>query len=402
MVAPDQHQKGRITYVVGSLDIGGAERHLIQILPGLAMRGWDVDVFTLSKPGTQAPLLIERGISIHAPRATPAGGNVFLRLLRLGVSTLSYSAYIIRRQPDIVHFYLPQAYLQGGICSLIVGPRLRVMSRRSRNFYQRNHPAMALLERRLHSGMKAVLGNSCAVLTDLREEGIPDRKLGLIYNGIDLTPFSEAKSRTEIRRSLGIADEELVFVKVANLIAYKGHKDLLEALARTNFDTAWRLLCVGRDDGILAELKTLAKRHGISSNVIWAGSRIDIPAVLSAADVGVLASHEEGFSNAVLEYMAAGLPTVATDVGGNAEVLIQEESGLIVPPGDPSSLATALARMTDADTRIRMGITAQAVVAQRFSLASCISAYDAFYESLLARTDIPKQLRVNDLDLWGK
>ena len=384
---------GRIVFVIGSLDYGGAERHLVQVLPGLAARGWDVSVFTLSAPGEQSSVLRNKGINVVAPPLGPRSSHVLYRGVRLIAATLSCITYLLRHRPDVVHFFLPAAYLVGSICALAVGPRCLVMSRRSRNFYQRKHPHLARIERFLHRRMSAVLGNSRPVVADLLAEGVPADRLGLIHNGIDLEPFAAPVNRGSIRRSLGIAEDELVFVKVANLFPYKGHADLLEALAHAPLPAPWRLVCVGRDNGTLVDLRHLASRLGLADKVIWAGRRIDVPELLAAADVGVLASHEEGFSNAVLEYMAAGLPSVVTDVGGNAEAVEDGVTGLLVPPRSPGNLLSALARLFDPQLRQRLGAGARARVELEFSLEVCVSAYDDLYRSLLARSEIPRLLR---------
>ena len=386
----------RIVFIIGSLDYGGAERHLVQVLPDLAARGWDVSVFTLAAPGEQSSVLRNRGITVAAPpRLGRRSSHVIYRGMRLIAAALSSIAYLLRHRPDVVHFFLPEAYLVGGLCALAVRPRCLVMSRRSRNFYQGRHPRLAPIERFLHKRMSAVLGNSQPVVADLLAEGVPVDRLGLIHNGIDLLPFAAPMDRDSMRRSLGITEGELVFVKVANLIPYKGHADLLEALAHAPLPVPWRLVCVGRDDGTLVGLRDLAGRLGLADKVIWAGLRSDVPALLAAADVGVLASHEEGFSNAVLEYMAAGLPSVVTDVGGNTEAVEDGVTGLVVPVRDGQALADALVRLVDPQLRRRMGQAAHARVAEDFSLHACTAAYDALYHSLLAGRGIPAQQRAS-------
>lgn len=387
-------QTKRITFVIGSLDYGGAERHLVQLLPRLHQNGWDVDVFTLSATGAQAHLLQAQNIPVRQPPLPPKTGTLIYRVARLASATSAFSLHLLRRRPDIVHFFLPQAYLLGGICSLATGAKNRVMSRRSLNAYQERHRLAAKVERFLHGRMQAVLGNSQAVVSDLRSEGVPDCKLGLIYNGIDLKPFAGLIDRAAVRRSLGIDEDALVFVKLANLLPYKGHADLLNALSSAELPAGWRLVCVGRDDGELRHLKDLASRLRIAEHVIWTGSRTDVPDILGASDAGVLASHEEGFSNAVLEYMAAGLPSLVTNVGGNCEA-IGGSTGLIVRAGDTAGMAAALVRLTDRSLRINMGQAARRRVKEDFSLESCVAAYIDLYESVLVGQGVPVGLHPN-------
>jgi len=261
------------------------------------------------------------------------------------------------------------------------------MSRRSLNLYQDRHPMLARLERRLHGHMSAVLGNSMAVVGQLANEGVPQDRLGLIYSGIDPAPSAPAISRTEARRRLGIDAAGLVMATVANLIPYKGHGDLLRALAgiRDRLPPGWLLLCVGRDQGsMLAALEGHAKRLGIAANVRFLGQRMDVPEILAAADLGLLCSHEEGMPNVVLEYMAAGLPVVSTEVGGAGEAVVPEETGLLVPARDPTALGAAiLAIAADRGRARRMGAAGRRVVARRFSPERCAAQYRALYGTLL-------------------
>src|SRR5208282_1725368 len=127
----------------------------------------------------------------------------------------------------------------------------------------------------------------------------------LIYNGIEMPPPATAADRQRVRGALHLPSDTLAITVVANLVAYKGHRDLIAALALLNDRLPqWRLLAIGRDDGIGAELKRQAKALKISDNILWLGERADVGELLAASDIFVLPSHQEGFSNALLEAMA--------------------------------------------------------------------------------------------------
>src|SRR5262249_33160413 len=137
----------------------------------------------------------------------------------------------IKRKPTHVHFMLPEAYLLGAPLAKVARVPLKIMSRRSLNLYQGNW-FVRRMERWLHRSMDAVLGNSLSVVRQLKdEEEVPADRLGLIYNGIVLQDFTNVETRTSLRQSLGIGADELVLCMVANLIPYKGHEDLIDALA---------------------------------------------------------------------------------------------------------------------------------------------------------------------------
>jgi len=382
--------------VVGSLDVGGAERHLVQVLPRLDRGRFQASVFCLTHRGTLAGELEAAGVAVLAPGARSAADNVLMKAYRGVVALWRLRRTLRATRPDVVHFFLPAAYLVGGAASLGV-PVRRVMSRRSLNDYQRRHPGLAPLERLLHRRMDAVLGNARAVVDQLRQEGAPAARLGLIYNGIE--PDTRASGRREdIRGRLGIAEQATVLILVANLIAYKGHADLLRALAAEpeRLPPDWVLLCVGRDDGIGPELRALASDLGIAARVRWLGARDDVPALLAAADIGILCSHQEGFSNSILEGMAAGLPMVVSDVGGNAEAVTDGETGLVVPAHDPARLGAALAALAaDPARRQAMGAAGRERVAGHFSLNACVAAYERLYQGLPTAPGRPVQALID-------
>ncbi len=393
----DSHRALNIMFVIGSLGVGGAERHLSRIAPALVSRGLRVHVYSLAGTGTLHNELERGGVKVLVPPIDRAsiGNSIVLRALRMMLAAIHLTYVMIQKRPRIVHFFLPAAYMVGAVAAWIARINVRIMSRRSLNNYQRAYPAAQWLEKRLHRTMDAVLGNSMAVVRQLRDdEAVPENRLGLIYNGIEAVSASD--DRCAVRASLMIDDRTLVFIVVANLIPYKGHRDLLEAfsLANDRIEQPWRLLIVGRDDGIGSELGAVAGRLNIGSNVSFLGLRSDAASLMSASDVGLLSSHEEGFSNTILEGMAAGLPMIVTNVGGNAEAVVDGETGLVVPPHDPAAFADALVRIArDPALRGRYGAAGRERVGALFSSDACVAKYEALYRGLMqgkAPGDIPE------------
>ncbi len=370
-----------VDVAIRSLDRGGAEQHLSYVLPRLNADRFKVRIVSLYPEGSLS----------QAFRGTPVE---LLSLPDFGRSArLLAFCNEVRRDRPILHCFLPEPYLLFGSAGVLFGASICIMSRRSRNHYQSRHPVAAWVERRLHQRMDALLGNSRAVVQDLLGEGAPPERVRLIYNGIDPGRFATGEMRIfrrqAMRAELGLRHDEIVLTCVANLFAYKGHADLLAALAMlggASRCTRPTLLLVGRDAGERAGLEVQAAQLGLSASVRFLGERSDVPDLLAASDVGVLPSHEEGFSNAVLEGMAAGLPMVVSDVGGNAEAVIENESGLVVPARSPAALAQALAELIgDTSRRLAMGEAARRRVATSFSLDACVAAYEAMYEELWDR-----------------
>jgi glycosyltransferase involved in cell wall biosynthesis len=390
------HLHTDVLFVVPSLEVGGTELHLASISGALAVRGWNVAVYSAAG-GPVAELLKAGNVRlILPPRANRLSGTLpGSGAYGLMVTALHLLGVLLKLRPPIVHFFLPAAYLIGAPLAIVARIKLRVMSRRSLNRYQNKSHFVAPLEGRLHRWMTALLGNSRSVVKELAEEGASAGQLGLIYNGLTTAHITTA-SREQTRTLLGIQEATLVFVIVANLISYKGHLDLVEAFGRLagRIPDDWKLLVVGQDGGAAAAVKSLAIERGIADKLAFLGLRKDVSALLVASDVGLLASHQEGFSNAVIEAMYAGLPMIVTDVGGNAEAVVDGETGIVAPPHDPVSFGEAIVRLArDPALRRSYGAAGRRRVEAHFSLDVCVSRYEALYRGLLAGKsprDIPE------------
>ncbi len=361
----------------------------------LKRKGWEPTVFAMSPGGPLTRVLVEGEVPVYG-FCPPKWLNRTLKNKRLNAYVRLVGTWIMlvwllwKIRPTIVHFFLPAAYIVGAIASIFSPVPFRIMSRRSLNYYQMKRPVLARIERFLHKRMTAICGNSQAVIKDLIAEGVENSKLRLIYNGIDFRSFTSDLSKAEQKKIQGIAPNTLVFVIVANLIPYKGHFDLIDAftIIKDKLPPAWLLICLGRDDGIQKELVTRIQLAGIEQHVKFFGSRSDVADFLRLSDVGILCSHEEGFSNAVLEGMAAGLPMIVTDVGGNAEAVIDDTTGYVVSAKSPVELGRALLRVCDSSTRERLGNAGRKRVVENFSLEECIMRYEELYIGLRASRDI--------------
>lgn len=369
----------RILFVTAKLDVGGTELHLLYLLPELSRCGYHITLFALKRGGTLTARFRELGIEVVEPDRDTQGRAGIVR------SAWVLFRHMLSNRYDVVHYYLPAAYIVGAVCTLATSRAWRIMSRRSLNRYQDHKPISKFAERTLHRFMHRIVGNSQAILAELSAEGVSPSKLVLIHNGVRQTePITEEK-KAQIRQSMGISPSACVFINVANLIPYKGHQDMIRALAKANdhLPTGWRALFVGRDTGIGATLVRLSEEETISDHIIWTGERSDASELIQIADVGIQFSHEEGFSNAILEMMAAGLPCIASDVGGNPDAIQHEECGLLVPPGSIKSLSAAIVRLgCSPESRHKLGQAALDRAKDRFSLSVCLEKYLSLYEGL--------------------
>jgi len=366
------------------LDIGGTETHLARVLPLLRQRGLDVSIFVLERGGALEAALVGAGVPVLGPDAGRS-------LLRAG---LLLRQSLDRLRPDVVHYFLPRPYLVGSLATAGSPPAIRIMSRRSLSDYQRKHPVLGWVERRLHRATRALLANSTAVADELAAESGDRRKVGVIHNGIEIPPAVSPEKQQGLRRELGIPTDAFALAVIANLAVYKGHADLLAALAGIagRLERCWRLILTGRDMGAATALRRQALSLGIDDNMLWLNVRPNAADLLDAADVAVLPSHQEGFSNSLLEKMARGLAVIATRVGGNLDAIDDGVSGILVPPGDPAALGAAILRLhADRELRARLGAAARQRVEQHFSLAACVTRYLNLYGGVRAAGDIPIQ-----------
>lgn len=370
-----------ILFVITGFGVGGSERQLTLLASALATGGMTVAVFGFIDGPVRAELRRAGVEPILAMGAQRLRGK---SLVSLPLAVVHLFWLMLRRRPRIVHFFLPQAYLVGAPLSVLAGVPVRIMSRRSLNTYQRGH-MIRIVERCWHTFMQAVIGNSRSVVEQLKTEGVAWERAGLIYNGLDETEFAPKDGAEKNHTALGFPPSVLTMSIVANLIPYKGHSDLIEALALAapRLPTGWRLLVVGRDDGIGGALKQQAHSLGLADHVMFLGARHDIPAIFRASDIGIVSSHEEGFSNVILEGMAMAVAMVVTRVGGNAEAVIDGETGLVVPACDPQSLSEAILRLAgDAVLRAKFGDAGRRHVAQYFSLGRFIDCHRKLYRAL--------------------
>jgi glycosyltransferase involved in cell wall biosynthesis len=370
-------QHPRIVVVSSRLDVGGTERHIARILPALQRRDLDISLYVMERGGPLEADIAAQGVRVEG---SPPGG-----VLHWPKATLALARWLRRERPDVVHFFLPRPYIFGSLAAELARHRLRLMSRRSLTVYREKYPLLGRVERFLHGRTFGILGNSQAVMDQLADEVDDTSKLALIHNGIDLPSPVFTSRRRQTRDLLQIPDDALVMTVIANLIAYKGHRDLVAALApiKDQLPQPWRLLAIGRDDGIGADLKAQSQQLGIGDNILWLGERSDVDELLSASDMFILPSHQEGFSNALLEAMAARLPVVATAIGGNRDAVVEGETGSLVPVREPRALAAAILRLArDPVLRASFGEVGRRRVEQRFSLEACVDRYERLYRVL--------------------
>ena len=260
---------------------------------------------------------------------------------------------------------------------------VRIGSRRD-VFMPERTPAQQRLQRLAYRFAHRVVANSSAAVDRLIEEGVAVRKIAHIANGLDLDRYDASARGSRPRR---------VIATVANLRPGKGHDVLLKAAANVVRRIPDVTFLIIGDGPRREELERLAASLRISAQVQFTGYRSDVPEMLRQADVFAFPSFMEASPNAVIEAMAAGLPIVATRVGGIPEVIEHERSGLLVAPGDDRALAAALVRAIERPALAsQLGDAARQAVEARFSFDRMVGEFQQLYFDELAARVAPEVL----------
>ena len=288
---------------------------------------------------------------------------------------------------DVVHTHLPEAAWYALPGAYLRRSPVRISHLHNTHWYW---PAKL---RRLDRAASAFASLSLACSTAVRDFArdrlhYPAGKLEVLRNALDLSPFESLPTREAARRSLDLPQDSPILTCVASLDEQKGHEHLLEALVRIRAEAPGvRLLVVGDGESAIREgLEEAVRRKGLEQAVTFLGTRHDVPLLLAASDVFVLASLWEGLPMVLAEAGAAGVPAVATSVGGVPEIVEDGVTGLLAPAGDPDRLAGAvLALLADPQRRLRMGEAARRRVTTMFDIQMAAARLEELYLDLLDR-----------------
>jgi glycosyltransferase involved in cell wall biosynthesis len=377
-----------ILFVIGTLEIGGAETQLVEMVLHLHRR-FAPAVCCLASSGPLAQRLEDAGIRVTTIGLRGARHGTWRRflpaLLRLPIDLVRFAVCVNAHKPLIVHGVLLHAYVLGALIGRLTGVPIIVASRRSLSLFKKDRRLLTTSERIANRWTDLIIANSDAVRRDaIESEQLAPDKIRVIYNGLDLTRYAQPPDDA-LRRDLRLGPGPVVIV-VANFIGYKGHEYFLRAWAevlRTIPDAT--ALLVG-DGAVRADREADARALGIDASLRFLGTRRDVPALLAIADLLVHPSLQEGFCNALIEAMAAARPVVATDVGGNREAVVDGHTGLLVPPRDPGALAAAtLDILRRADRGAAMGQAGRRRACEHFQRSRMVPQYEAIYDALIAQ-----------------
>jgi glycosyltransferase involved in cell wall biosynthesis len=248
-------------------------------------------------------------------------------------------------------------------------------------------PAQNFVERCSFRLARRVVVNAEAVRAFLVRAGVPSRKIVTLYNGLDprrVEPPADFKE-AEARASFGLPTQRPLVTIVANLQhEVKDHRTFLRAARRAKESVEGAAFVLAGEGDLTESLRAYAAELGLGGDVFFTGRCARVAELLAVSDVCVLSSKAEGFSNSILEYMAASRPVVVTDVGGAREAVEEGETGFVVAPGDDRAMGERIALLLSDPARARrMGERARRVVEERFSCDAQLAGAESLYEELL-------------------
>jgi len=377
-------RRRKVFFLLDSLNVGGTETQAVELARRLDPVRYDVTLGCLRARG---PLLEKlTGSAVDLREFYPKGGvdspGGIYQMLRLAM-------FLRRGGFQIVHTHDLYANLLGIPAAVLARVPVIISSQRDLAHLDLYRTRRRVWLRRLQNLSTAVLTNANAVRDAvMAEKGIAASKIRVIYNGVDLERFSaKARDRSWLAPNAG---QEKWIVLVGNMHSdVKGHPCLIAAAGTVAREFPGVRFVLAGDGEVRPDFEQQVAQLGLQSNFLFLGRRDDVPRVLACCDIAVLPSKAEGLPNAVLEYLAAGLPTVASRVGGNAEIVQDGKTGLLVPPDHPSALAEALLRLLrDPGFAVNLGSHGRDYVTSEFSFRRMIENTDQLYTELLRQRGI--------------
>ncbi len=350
-----------VVHVAASLDVGGLERVVFDLATRTDASRFATRVICLEAPGAWAPRFAQAGVPVDC--VGRAGEAAPLRITRL-------ARYLRRVGADVVHLHNVKAHLAGALAAGLARVPAILSTKHGRSSPGTRLSKLAnRLACHLCSDLVGV-SEDCAALWRTAE-GAPAHKVSVVTNGVDLQAFTAAHPP---RSGAAVA------VSVARLSEVKDPLTLLHAVRLMCEQAPGFRLDLAGDGPLRSDVEAAIRQLGLSDTVRVLGTVDDVRSVLRRADFFVLASRSEGLSLTLLEAMAEGLPIVATRVGGNAEVVVSGDTGLLVPAGDTRAMADAILWMSrNPEARLTMGRRGRRRVEERFDLERTVDTYQRMY-----------------------
>ena len=316
------------------------------------------------------------------PQAQIPHHELYKSIKTLPIFAYHFRRFLLRHKIDILHSHLVDPICAGTLATF--GSRIKHIGTLHDTHTLAERPAKCLpLKASALTGTRLVTV-SHEMADFMSSKGrVFQHRLPVIYNGIDLKKYQRIDMMAK-RDDFGLAPDDLIAVCVGRLVPVKGHEVLIRSWAMLDASLRARLIIIG-EGPLRMGLEQMVRELGLSDRICFWGLRRDVPDLLSIADIFVLSSHSEGLSCSILEAMAAGLPVVATAVGGNPELICDGVNGFLVPPADPAALSVRLTELIIRDDcRQTFGEASRRLVEKNFSVHHMVDQYIRLYREVLA------------------
>ncbi len=372
----------KVLFLTDKVTFGGTPVQMVELAVNLDRKKFAPHFIALSEV---EPEMRERLQKSEIP--CEAVGETNWTQLRAVASVRQLRAKIRKIQPDIIHAFLPTSNVLAALVGRVPGVKAVISSHRDLGGFD-GKQIVKLNDFADRRWADCVTANSAAVRNAACERtGLDKDQIKIMYNGVNVERILAADRGMAKRKEIGLALDDVVVAMIANIREAKGHIFAIEAFNRIaeKFPHA-RLLLLGysADEKLHEKLKQTVARAGNESRVKFLGSRKDALEILHASDVLVAPSLSEGFSNTILEAMAAGKPVAASNVGGNKEQVVDQETGFLTPPSEVDSLADALGKLlASSELRAKMGAAGRERVEAHFTIQKAVERHETLYAQLV-------------------
>lgn len=365
-----------LLFIVDNFAKGGTAMVVYNLINSINRTAFNPLICCLDKVGDLGEELKSNGIKVFWADRQPGTDWGVVNKLRK----------IIRQESiDLIHAHQYTAFFYGGVAAILSGFKKIMFTEHGRHYPDRRKTKQVILNKLLLPFTAKVVAVSPAVKQSLvTYEGIPGRRIEIVFNGIDIKKFGQKTDVAITRKELEIPPTDLVCGIIARLGTEKDHVTLIKAMAKVIRKCPNVSLLIIGDGPKRMELEELTHKLGLVDKVIFTGNRRDIPQLLNVLDIVVLSTFYEGTSITLLEAMAAAKPVVASRVGGNPAVVEDGITGFLVPPADSEALAACLLGLLgDKNLRQKMGNSGWQLVNKRFNLRQMTENYEKLYYQIL-------------------
>ena len=378
----------RVAYLPASLRPGGAERQMLALAELLPQDRFKIEFVAIAGPGEYDAQAEAAGARVRSlGRGANPDTSLPMKSAKRVSKILRYAALARHARYDIVDAWLYPSDVLAALARPITGTPIVIAGRRNidpQDQFGRMEIGIGAAVRRLTD---MVVANSAAVAAyAVAYQGIDPARIRIIRNGVNVGQPATAVQRDARRRELGVDDDEILIGCVANYRDVKRLDRLIDAfaaLAREGLPVRLELIGEGP---MRPDLEGQIRKAGLESQICLHGSVPSAESLYAAFDVVVQSSEREGLPNALLEAGAAGRAIVATAAGGSSEIVVDGETGLLVPVDDAPALATAIRRVvTDIEIRGRLGAAARVHVTTSFGMDRFVAEFAELYETLAAQ-----------------